>query len=254
MTLPRTAGDVLDRHVTFEIESIDRMYCNVYQPRLQHPKAVAGFIRYHLGFPVASTAVLAPISEAFVAAIKSFAARGRIPVVDFVKGQRKDDVMHEHLARFTGEEGVLFIGRAQEKTGVFRTEKRRDAAGVSYPWIVKTTAMVNQWYCYCVDTDFGPFFLKFSSYFPYTAKLCLNGNEYAKRQAAKAGIGFTALDNGFATCDGPAAVQAICDQLSAEKIDALPANGCRSCRTRSPTPTRTPATATTSPSCKPSSP
>jgi len=125
---------------------------------------------------------------------------------------------------------------------------------VSYPWIVKTTAMVNQWYCYCVDTDFGPFFLKFSSYFPYTAKQCLNGNEYAKRQAAKAGIGFTALDNGFATCDGPAAVQAICDQLSAEKIDALPANGCRSCRTRSPTPTRTPATATTSPSCKPSSP
>jgi hypothetical protein len=221
MTLPRTAGDVLDRHVTFEIESIDRMYCNVYQPRLQHPKAVAGFIRYHLGFPVASTAVLAPISEAFVAAIKSFAARGRIPVVDFVKGQRKDDVMHEHLAGFTGEEGVLFIGRAQEKTGVFRTEKRRDAAGVSYPWIVKTTAMVNQWYCYCVDTDFGPFFLKFSSYFPYTAKLCLNGNEYAKRQAAKAGIGFTALDNGFATCDDPAAVQAICDQLSAEKIDAL---------------------------------
>ena len=221
MTLPRTAADVLARRVVFEIESIDRMYCNVYQPRLQHPKAVAGFIRYHLGFPVASTAVLAPISEAFVAAIKSFAQRGRIPLVDFVKGQRKDDVMHEHLACFDREEGVLFIGRAQEKTGVFRTEKRRDAAGVSYPWIVKTTAMVNQWYCYCVDADFGPFFLKFSSYFPYTAKLFLNGNEYAKRQAAKAGIGFTALDNGFATCDDPAAVQALCDQLSAEKIDAL---------------------------------
>src|SRR4029453_10868321 len=67
----------------------------------------------------------------------------------------------------------------------------------------------------------GRFFLKFSSYFPYTAKLCLNGNEYAKRQAAKAGIGFTALDNGFATCDHPTAVQAICDQLPEEKIDAL---------------------------------
>ena len=52
-----------------------------------------------------------------------------------------------------------------------------------------------------VDEDFGPFFLKFGSYFPYTAKLCLNGNEYAKRQAAKAGIGFEALDNGFAAVD-----------------------------------------------------
>jgi hypothetical protein len=221
MTLPRSAGDVLARHVVFEIESIDRMYCNVYQPRLQHPRAVVGFIHHRLGYPIASTAVLAPISEAFVTAIKGFARVGQIPMVDFVKGQRKDDVMHEHLARFKDEEGVLFVGRAQEKAGVFRTEKRHAADGRSYPWIVRATAIINQWYFYCVDTDFGPFFLKFSSYFPYTAKLCINGNEYAKRQATKAGIGYTALDNGFATCDDPAKVQAICDQLDAEKIDAL---------------------------------
>jgi hypothetical protein len=65
-------------------------------------------------------------------------------------------------------------------------------------------------------------FLKFGSYFPYTGRLCLNGHEYAKRQAAKAGIGFTALDNGFATIDPAdvAAVQTICDGLT-EVIDAL---------------------------------
>jgi hypothetical protein len=129
MTLPRTAGDVLDRHVVFEIESIDRMYCNVYQPRLQHARAVAGFIRHHLGFPVASSAVLAPISESFVTAIKTFAARQRIPIVDFVKGQRKDDVMQEHLAGFDRDQGVLFIGRAQEKAGVFRTENAATPRG-----------------------------------------------------------------------------------------------------------------------------
>ena len=97
MTLPRTVADVLTRHVSFEIESIDRMYCNVYQPRLQYPAAVAGFIRHQLGFPVASSAVLAPIGEAFVTAIRAFARDHRVPMVDFVKGQRKDDVMHEHL-------------------------------------------------------------------------------------------------------------------------------------------------------------
>ena len=48
-----------------------------------------------------------------------------------------------------------------------------------------------------------------------------SGNEWAKRQAAKAGIGFTALDNGFAAVDDPAAVQTICDQLGSEQIDAL---------------------------------
>jgi hypothetical protein len=34
MTLPRSAGDVLAGHVTLEVECIDRMYLNVYQPRL----------------------------------------------------------------------------------------------------------------------------------------------------------------------------------------------------------------------------
>jgi hypothetical protein len=119
----------------------------------------------------------------------------------FLKGQRKDDLALAYLAEFTGEEGVLFVGRAQEKTRVFRTEKRRNPdTGASHPWIVSATGIANHFYVYAVDAEFGPFFIKFCSYFPYTAKLCFNGNEYAKRMAAKAGIGFTALDNGFAAC------------------------------------------------------
>src|SRR5450755_1311129 len=54
-----------------------------------------------------------------------------------------------------------------------------------------------------LDVDFGPFFLKFSSYFPYGAKLCFNGHHWAQRQAEAAGIAFTALDNGFLDCDDP---------------------------------------------------
>ena len=72
-----------------------------------------------------------------------------------------------------------------------------------------------------VDADFGPFFIKFCSYFPYNAKLCLNGHEWAKRQATKAGIGHTALDNAFAAVDDVAAVQAICHSLGPGHIDAL---------------------------------
>jgi hypothetical protein len=221
MTLPRTVADVLADHVVFEVECIDRMYCNVYVPQLQHAGGLLGYIQRQLGLPIASTAPLGKITDAFCAAMRRFARNQQVPWVDFVKGQRKDDVMHEHLARFTGTEGVLFIGRAQEKTSLFRTERRRDAAGESYPWIVRATGVVNQFYVYAVDEDFGPFFLKFCSYFPYNAKLCLNGHEWAKRQAAKAGIAHTALDNGFATCADPAAVQAICDRLGPEQIDGL---------------------------------
>src|SRR5450759_243965 len=221
MTLPRTVAEVLSDHVVFEVECIDRMYLNVYVPQLQHAGGLLGYVQRQLGLPIASTAPLARITDRFAAAVHRFAEREAIPWVDFAKGQRKDDVMHEQLAGFTAAEGVVFIGRAQEKTPLFRTEKRRDREGRSYPWIVKSTGVVNQFYYYCVDADFGPFFLKFCSYFPFNGKLCINGNHWAQRQAAKAGIGFTPLDNAFAAVEDPAALQAICDQLGPDQIDAL---------------------------------
>ena len=221
MTLPRTVADVLAEHVSFEVECIDRMYLNVYVPQLQYATGLVSYIHHQLGKPVAPTAALAPVSEAFSRSVRSFAASCGIPWVDFAKGQRKDDVAQEYLAGFTGTEGVLFIGRAQEKVPLFRTRKRHRADGSSYPWIAAETGVVNQYYCYCVDEDFGPFFLKFCSYFPFNAKLCINGNEWAKRQAAKAGIGFTPMDNAFAAVDDVAALQAICHALGPAQIDAL---------------------------------
>jgi hypothetical protein len=222
MTLPRSVSDVLAEHVTLEVECIDRMYLNVYVPGLQFPEGAVKFIRSHLGNPIASTVMVAPITERFVADIRRYVTDHDVPLIDFAKGQRKDDVMHEHLARFDDTEGVLFVGRAQEKANIFRTEKRRNReTGKSYPFIVRASAMVNHFYFYAVDDDFGPFFIKFCSYFPYNAKLCINGNEWAKRQAAKAGIGFEPLDNGFASCADPKRLQRICDRLGPAQIDRL---------------------------------
>jgi len=222
MSVSRSVAEVLADHVTLEVEGIDRMYLNVYIPGLQREQGVASFFRFHRGPQFASSALMDPISKAFVAALEGFARQEKIPVITFRKGQRKDDIAAEQRKKFQKAEGVVFIGKAQEKTPVFRTERRRnEKTGATYPWLVRSTAMVNQFYIYCVDRDFGPFFLKFSSYFPYNAKLCLNGHEYAKRQLAQKGIGFEALDNGVLSCDDPKRLQAICDGLSAEKIDAL---------------------------------
>jgi hypothetical protein len=220
MTGSLSVAQILREHVTLEVESLDRMYLNVYVPRLQHAGGVVGFFRYHRGQPFVSSVLMQPMSHDFVRAIERFAQQQAVPLITFAKGQRKDDVAAEYRARATRDDGVLFIGKAQEKASVFRTEKRRNPqSGQSYPWIVRSTAMVNQYYFYALDQDFGPFFLKFNSYFPYTAKLCLNGHEYAKRQLAGAGIAYEALDNGFLSCAEPAQLQAICDDLSAERIE-----------------------------------
>ena len=183
MSLPRSVAEVLAEHVTLEVEGIDRMYLNVYIPGLQREQGVACFFRFHRGHQFASSALMDPISKTFVAALQEFAQREKIPVIQFRKGQRKDSIAAEQRKKFLTPEGVVFIGKAQEKTPGFRTERRRnEKTGITYPWLVRSTAMVNHFYIYCVDRDFGPFFLKFSTYFPYNAKLCLNGHEYAKQQ------------------------------------------------------------------------
>jgi hypothetical protein len=222
MSLPRTVAEVIRHHVTLEVESIDRMYLNVYQPKLQHEAGVAAFFRFHRGHTFASSALMDPISKDFIAAVEDFARQQQVPVLTFAKGQRKEDVALEYRAKFQGSEGLLFVGKAQEKTPVFRTEKRTNPrTGQKYPWIVKSTAMVNHFYFYGLDEDFGPFFLKFCTYFPYNAKLCINGHEYVKRQLAKEGIAFEALDNGVLSCADPRRLQQLCDGLSGAKIDAL---------------------------------
>jgi hypothetical protein len=222
MTLPRTVAEVISQHVTWELESIDRMYCNVYVPQLQREGGVVGFFRHHRGQPFASAALMDPISKRFVAAIHRFVATEGVPLITFPRDQRKEDVAAAYRANFIPDDGVVLVGRAQEKTPVFRTEKRRNpGTGKTYPWIVRSTAMINHFYFYCVDRDFGPFFLKFGTYFPYTAKLCLHGHEYVKRQLTRAGIAFEALDNGLLTCANIRRAQALCDGLSAAKIDAL---------------------------------
>lgn len=222
MSVARRVSEILDEHVTLTIEGIDRMYLNVYIPRLQSPEGVAAFFRFHRGYKFASSALMDPISKGFISAIEDFAAAGQIPLITFRKGERKDDIAAEMRKGFESEEGVVFIGKAQEKSGVFRTEKKTNPqTGVKYPWIVRGSAMVNQYYFYIVDRDFGPLFIKFGSYFPYTAKLYINGHEWLKRQLEQQGLAHEALDNGILSCADPNRVQQVADSLSAEKIDAV---------------------------------
>src|SRR5262249_58856743 len=108
MSLPKTVAAVLRHHVTLEVEGIDRMYLNVYVPKLQRELGVVGFLRYHRGHRFASSALLAPITDAFIAAIDAFTDAHAIPVVAFGTGQRKDDVAAEHLAPFDPPQRFLF--------------------------------------------------------------------------------------------------------------------------------------------------
>jgi len=215
-------NELLEDKVTLDIEGIDRMYINAYQPMLQTGGGVVHFFKGHRGAVVASTTLMAPMSKTFIADIHRFIKRNDLEKVRFYKGQRKDEETKRRLQHFDQTEGVLYVGVAQEKFSAFRVSKKvHPVSGAVFPWLHRSTVMCNQYYFYLVDEDFGPLFIKFSSYFPYTARVNLNGHEYAKRQLKKAGIAYEALDNGIRTCADPVRLQQILDDLDEAKIEGV---------------------------------
>jgi hypothetical protein len=174
MTLPRTAAQVLSGHVTLEVRCIDRMLLTFRQPRLQYGQGIHGFFCHHRGNQFVSSALMRPMTERFAADIRHYIDVRGLDLVRFAKGQSKDEVARRYLAGHDGGEQILFAGVAQEKTRVWRTRQRRDVVtGKRYPWLCQEQAMVNHWYFYGFDADFGPFYVKFCGYFPYTGQIYL---------------------------------------------------------------------------------
>lgn len=208
--MPNVAELIKD-HVTMTVDGIDRIYLNAYVPRLQWEGGVIGFLLQR-GQKIPSPAVFGQITAAFKSGLRAWAEEREIPWIEFAKGARKDEAVEPYRERFTAGEGVVLIGVAQERATAWRGVKEIRGSHVhfAYRW---TSVCVNHYSIYFIDPEWGPGFLKICGYAPYTLKRCLNGHEWAKRQLAKQGIDFKALDNGFLTRTDPAALQVICDRL-----------------------------------------
>src|SRR6516164_1764212 len=218
-----TVNEVLSGHVVLDIECLDRVYLNAYVPILQSSGQVVAFMTQHLGMPIPSPALMEKISTRFRRAVESFAEANGIRWVKFATGDRKAELMAPYLKRAaaTGRSQVAAIGVAQEFQRVWAAYQRDTKTAAPQYTFAKADRRVTCYYFYLWDEDFGPAFIKVCAYFPYPAKIWVNGHEWAKRQAARAGIGFTGLSNGFAACDDPAALQQICDRLRPGTIEVF---------------------------------
>jgi len=209
--------ELLSGHVTLEVECLDRLYLNGYIGPLATAGGLVTFMREQLGKPIPSPVVLGQVTEKFREAVKAMAERQQIPLYQFDHKERKDDVANRIRQERGVRDGIVFIGVAQEKAQAFQGKK----IDGRFEFTRDKTVYVNHYYFYIDDADFGPLFLKVCSYAPWGTKLCLNGHEWAKRQLAKKGIAYEALDNGFLSCAEPEKLQQICDSLGPEDIDRL---------------------------------
>jgi hypothetical protein len=217
ISLMASIPELLNGHVTLEVECLDRLYLNGYIGALATSGGLVTFMREQLDKPIASPVVLGQITEKFRESVKALAEREEIPIYQFDHKERKDDIANLFRQQRGIRDGIVLVGVAQEKAQAFQGKK----VDGSFQFTRDKTVYVNHYYFYIDDADFGPLFIKVCSYAPWGTKLCLNGHEWAKRQLEKNGIAYEALDNGFLSCADPEKLQEICDSLGPDAINRL---------------------------------
>ena len=222
-------NEVLDGHVSLQVDCVDRLYLNAYCPILQVGGQVVCFLTGHLGNPVPSPTLFHQMGNRFRRDVDRFAAGAGVPLLRLKKPDRSrwDDRKLDHVRPYLdqaaagGRFGVVAIVVAQEFQWVTGARNRSPKPGVVSYDFVKEERRVSAYYFYVHDREFGAGFIKICSYFPYPAKVWLNGHEWAKRQAGREGLSYASLANGFAACPEPARLQAICDRFGPSDAQAF---------------------------------
>jgi hypothetical protein len=204
---------IIRNHTTLAVECIDRLYLNGYLPTMQTSGQLCHFLGKHRGNPVPSPALLKQIREGFLGRVDEFLKQNAVPKVEFKHGQRKDDIANARRRKFDKQEGVVFLGVAQEKASSFKAQKGHGPQGGVRFDFLRQPVFVNHLYFYVQDRRWGPAFFKIGTYAPFPLKLCLNGHEWAKQRLREEKVPFESLDNGVFSCADPQRLQKICDSL-----------------------------------------
>lgn len=113
-----------------------------------------------------------------------------------------------------GQAGIAVILKARENARV----------AVSFPrqgdHVELLNRFVQQYYFYLQDRDFGRMFVRVCPYFPFSARICLNGHEWLACRMREEGIAFEQCANALRSCADPARLQELADRFSAADIEA----------------------------------
>jgi hypothetical protein len=153
-----TAQEILPGKISLDIECVDRVYLNGYVKELQMAGGVVNFIRQQFNWSIPSPKAMYELTEKFKTAVETFAQEMGRDIYIFSKGEDKDEVARQQAELFGIREGVVLIGKAQEKTNAFRS-KRQDRDGKVWFNYFRQNVQVTHFYFYIMDKDFGLCFI-----------------------------------------------------------------------------------------------
>jgi len=202
---------LLDRCVLLVYEFFDRFFLNGYVARLQDADDLAWFLTKVRGHDIPRYEVLGEMSRRFVAAVEKLAADQQIPLIEFERGQRKEDIAAPlfEKARLADREGVVLIGWAQERVNVFSPPNKQDRqSGKFAP--KRHPARPKTFYFYIWDRDWGPTNIRICTYAPFAMRINLNGQMWLIQHLRRSGHYVETIDNGIADVDDKEALRRLC--------------------------------------------
>lgn len=227
----RTVNSLLAEHVSFRVTSVDRIGVAGYIRDLCHEGGLVRFLLHRASLVgtrnIPSPALLGHNHDRMARELQEFVAEHDLPVVRFRRGDNNEQIARPYqlAAAQQGRPGVVLVGKAQERMDVWRgwVDKRSARSTTGHPHFCfsRQSAVPDHWYFYLWDDRFGPAFIKLSTYAPFGLWIAANGNEWAKRELARAGIAFSELDNGLRSVDDPDAAHRICARLGSGHIRGL---------------------------------
>lgn len=216
-----TLADACGPAVAFTYRSIDRLILNAYVPTLQTPGAVAHFLREVCGKPILSPVVFKALTDRFVAAIQAFTETQRIPVLHATGRTKPGEVAQRALraAARANRWGVIAVVVHQESGRVF-TSRHAGGRRTNF-WVREERRLVNHYYFYLRDREYGDGFVRMSSYAPFSTRIWLNAHGYLAAQLRQRRIKFRMLDNCVVEVADPAALAAISQRFDPARVEQI---------------------------------
>jgi hypothetical protein len=200
--------------IRFAYSCFDRILFNAIIQPLQQPAVVVGYLDKIRHAPTLAPKYFRQISEDYHRWVEDMAQSRRLQIVEPPKGVRREDWVEPFYRRLRSPSGIAVILKSRENARV----------AVSYPSklgghrIELYSRFVWQYYFYLQDADFGRMFLRVCPYFPFNARVYVNGHEWLGQQMRKLGISFRKEANAFLSCSDPGRLQQLSDRFSWKSI------------------------------------
>jgi hypothetical protein len=200
--------------IRFDYSGFDRILLNGVIQVLQNPACVVGFLKEKRQADRVTPAYFRAISTDYHHFVQALAEQRHVEILMPPKGVRREEWVEPFYQQLQGQTGIAVILKARENARV----------AVSFPrqgdHVELLNRFVQQYYFYLQDRDFGRMFVRVCPYFPFSARLCLNGHEWLASRLRKEGIAFEQCANAFRTCTDPVRLQELADQFSPADIEA----------------------------------